>query len=37
VNHGDGTATDILNLAKSIQDKVQEVFGVQLQIEPNIF
>jgi UDP-N-acetylmuramate dehydrogenase len=36
VNHGNGTAADILSLAKSIQDKVQEVFGVQLEIEPNI-
>ncbi len=37
VNHGDGTAKDILDLAKSIQDKVREVYGVQLEIEPNIF
>ena len=37
VNHGDGTAEDILDLAKSIQDKVREVYGVQLEIEPNIF
>ncbi|QWE16929.1 UDP-N-acetylmuramate dehydrogenase [Polynucleobacter sp. AP-Nino-20-G2] len=37
VNHGDGTAEDILGLAKSIQDKVREVYGVQLEIEPNIF
>lgn len=36
VNHGRGTAKDILELAKTIQDKVQEVFGVQLEIEPNI-
>jgi UDP-N-acetylmuramate dehydrogenase len=37
VNHGDGTAENILQLAKSIQVKVQEVFGVELEIEPNIF
>jgi len=36
VNHGNGTAQDILKLAKTIQDKVHEVFGVHLQIEPNI-
>jgi UDP-N-acetylmuramate dehydrogenase len=37
VNHGGGTSTDILNLAKSIQEDVQNKFGVQLEIEPNIF
>ena len=37
VNYGGGSAQDILGLAKQIQDKVQETFGVQLQIEPNIF
>ena len=37
VNHGKGTAADILALAKLIQDKVQERFGVTLEIEPNIF
>ncbi len=36
VNHGGGTSTDILNLAKSIQEKVNDQFGVELQIEPNI-
>jgi UDP-N-acetylmuramate dehydrogenase len=36
VNHGGGTSTDILNLAKSIQDQVHEKFGIQLEIEPNI-
>ena len=36
VNHGDGTAVDILGLAKCIQDKVRAEFGVSLQIEPNI-
>ncbi|QWE22917.1 UDP-N-acetylmuramate dehydrogenase [Polynucleobacter sp. AP-Jannik-300A-C4] len=36
VNHGDGTSSDILNLAKNIQDEVLDKFGVQLEIEPNI-
>jgi len=36
VNHGGGTATDILNLAKSIQEEVLGKFGVWLEIEPNI-
>jgi UDP-N-acetylmuramate dehydrogenase len=36
VNHGAGTAADILNLAKSIQEAVFEKFSVQLEIEPNI-
>ena len=36
VNHGDGTAKDILDLAQLIQDKVHQTFGVRLLIEPNI-
>ena len=36
VNHGNGTAQDILGLAKCIQDKVHDQFGVKLDIEPNI-
>jgi len=36
VNHGDGTAQDILGLARCIQDKVRKEFGVSLEIEPNI-
>lgn len=36
VNHGGGTSTDILNLAKSIQEAVFGKFDVQLEIEPNI-
>jgi UDP-N-acetylmuramate dehydrogenase len=36
VNHGNGTAQDILGLAKCIQDKVHREFGVSLEIEPNI-
>ena len=36
VNHGDGTSTDILNLAKNIQEEVQNHFGIWLDIEPNI-
>ena len=37
VNHGNGTAQDILGLARCIQDKVRKEFGVSLEIEPNIF
>ena len=36
VNYGNGTAQDILGLAKCIQDKVKKEFGVSLEIEPNI-
>ncbi len=36
VNHGGGTSTDILGLAKNIQEEVLDKFGVQLEIEPNI-
>ena len=36
VNHGNGTAQDILGLAKCIQEKVHQEFGVSLLIEPNI-
>jgi UDP-N-acetylmuramate dehydrogenase len=36
VNHGGGTSTDILDLAKNIQEVVLDKFGVQLEIEPNI-
>jgi len=36
VNLGNGTAQDILDLAKYIQDKVYTEFGVSLEIEPNI-
>ncbi|QWE31015.1 UDP-N-acetylmuramate dehydrogenase [Polynucleobacter sp. Adler-ghost] len=36
VNHGGGTSTDILGLAKNIQEEVLSKFGVQLEIEPNI-
>jgi UDP-N-acetylmuramate dehydrogenase len=36
VNHGGGTSTDILGLAKNIQEEVWGKFGVQLEIEPNI-
>jgi UDP-N-acetylmuramate dehydrogenase len=36
VNHGGGTSTDILDLAKNIQEEVLDKFGVRLEIEPNI-
>jgi UDP-N-acetylmuramate dehydrogenase len=34
VNHGGGTADSVLALAKTIQDRVQDTFGVTLAIEP---
>jgi UDP-N-acetylmuramate dehydrogenase len=34
VNHGGGSADSVLALAKTIQDKVQDTFGVALLIEP---
>jgi UDP-N-acetylmuramate dehydrogenase len=37
VNHGEGTAQDILSLARYIQEKVSTQFGISLEIEPNIF
>ena len=36
VNYGGGTSTDILGLAKNIQEEILGKFGVQLEIEPNI-
>jgi UDP-N-acetylmuramate dehydrogenase len=36
VNHGNASASDILNLAKQIQEAVQKQYGVTLDIEPNI-
>lgn len=36
VNHGGADASDILDLARTIQSKVKECFGVELHIEPNI-
>ena len=36
VNHGGATASDILELASTIQKKVKERFGVELYIEPNV-
>ena len=36
VNHGGARANDILELANTIQKKVKERFGIELQIEPNI-
>jgi UDP-N-acetylenolpyruvoylglucosamine reductase len=34
VNHGGGSADSVLALAKMIQNKVQDTFGVPLLIEP---
>jgi UDP-N-acetylmuramate dehydrogenase len=36
VNHGKASASDILNLAKQIQEAVKNQYGVKLDIEPNI-
>ena len=36
VNHGGANATDILSLAQKIKTTVQERFGIELHIEPNI-
>lgn len=36
VHYGNGTAQDIMNIAKTIQEKVHDTFGVHLTIEPNI-
>jgi UDP-N-acetylmuramate dehydrogenase len=36
VNHNNGTAEDILALAKHIQDTVHQKFDIQLEIEPNV-
>jgi UDP-N-acetylmuramate dehydrogenase len=36
VNHGKASASDILNLAKQIQEAVHKQYGVSLDIEPNI-
>ena len=37
VNHGNASASDIVHLAKQIQEVVQKKYGVTLDIEPNIF
>ena len=37
VNHGGAKASDVMYLAKMIQEKVFDQFGLQLEIEPNIF
>jgi UDP-N-acetylenolpyruvoylglucosamine reductase len=36
VNYGDAKGLEISNLAQEIQDKIQEVFGIQLTPEVNI-
>ncbi|PYQ48395.1 MAG: UDP-N-acetylenolpyruvoylglucosamine reductase [Acidobacteria bacterium] len=35
INRGGGTAREVLELARMIQDRVHEKFGVELQPEPN--
>ncbi len=37
VNYGDASGKDLLNLAKKIRQKVQEVFNIKLETEVNIF
>lgn len=37
VNHGGGSCTELLDLAKEIQDSVLEKFGVALQMEPRVY
>jgi UDP-N-acetylmuramate dehydrogenase len=34
VNRGGGTAAEVLELVRRIQDAVRETFGVELQPEP---
>jgi UDP-N-acetylmuramate dehydrogenase len=35
INRGGGTAREVVALVKTIQDKVREIFGVELHPEPN--
>jgi len=35
INRGGGTAREVVELARMIQDRVRETFGVELQPEPN--
>ncbi|HIE46073.1 MAG TPA: UDP-N-acetylmuramate dehydrogenase, partial [Flavobacteriaceae bacterium] len=37
VNYNNATGNDILNLAKKIQEKVNELFSIELEMEVNIF
>jgi UDP-N-acetylmuramate dehydrogenase len=37
VNHGGGSGTELLDLAQQIQNKVFDIFGVKLSIEPVIY
>lgn len=36
VNYGQATGSDILQLARSIQQKVESIFGIELEMEVNI-
>lgn len=36
VNHGNASGTEILNLAKEIQESVFELFGIELEMEVNV-
>lgn len=37
VNYGGGTGDEILSLARSIQDDVRSTFGVEIEMEVNVF
>ena len=37
VNHGGAQASELMELAACIQDKVRETFGVNLEIEPRVY
>lgn len=36
VNHGNASGTELLNLSKTVQEKVQELFGIALEAEVNV-
>lgn len=37
VNHGGATGADVMRVARAIQDGVQQMFGVHLEMEPQVF
>lgn len=37
VNHGGATGADVIRVAKAIQQAVRETFGVELEMEPQVF
>jgi len=36
VNYGNATGTEIINLAKEVQQKVKEKYGISIEPEVNI-